>query len=144
MEWLSEADKAYREQRNNAQKRNVPWEFDFHDWLRVWVESGKMHLRGQGKGRYMMGRRNDIGPYRADNVYIIEHGANSREAHLGKHRPKLKAKGWTIAHHKDKGQYRLCIRDRENKKYLTAGFFPTHAEAELHVPLALFVFKAKL
>jgi hypothetical protein len=38
--------------------------------MKVWEESGKLHLRGHGKDKYCMARHNDVGPYSPENVSI--------------------------------------------------------------------------
>lgn len=73
---------AYRNQFRAAQLRSIPWEFNFKTWLGAWKESGKLHLRGKGRGKYVMGRPNDSGPYAPGNVIFITHEENSRQSRL--------------------------------------------------------------
>jgi hypothetical protein len=61
----------------------------FEEWLQVWMDSGKLHLRGRGHGRYCMARRNDLGDYAVGNVEIKACEENSREAKLGRHHSRL-------------------------------------------------------
>ena len=77
---LSQADREYRQHANNAQKRGIPFELSFYEWLGIWINSGKFERRGSGKGRYCMGRIGDAGPYAVGNVFICEHGENSRQS----------------------------------------------------------------
>ena len=56
----------------------------FEEWLQVWVDSGKLELRGNGRGRYCMARKNDLGNYALGNVEIKSCEENSREAKLGR------------------------------------------------------------
>jgi len=74
----------YFSARRNAQRRNIPWEFTLPSWWDLWQRSGYWYLRGSprhkiNKGRFVMARYGDTGPYSPDNVRIIEWGENSRE-----------------------------------------------------------------
>lgn len=60
----------YMQQRAQANRRGIPWEFTFETWWNMWEESGKWDLRGASKGKYCMCRKNDIGPYSKENVVI--------------------------------------------------------------------------
>lgn len=62
--------KAYQAQKSGAKKRGIAWEFNFSDWLAVWIESGKLAHKGRGWGQYCMSRYGDEGPYSVDNVFI--------------------------------------------------------------------------
>ncbi len=61
---------AYRSQKYGAKSRGIEWKFDFSGWLAVWIESGKLNLRGKGKGKYCMSRYGDQGAYEPSNVFI--------------------------------------------------------------------------
>lgn len=69
----------YTQQRGTARLRGIAWEFNLASWWKVWEESGKWELRGQGSGRYAMARYGDVGPYAPGNVKIITHNENSTE-----------------------------------------------------------------
>lgn len=71
---------AYRNQMRSADSRAIEWKFTFPEWVRVWVESGLLEKRGRGADCYCMSRRGDVGPYSVENVRIITHSENSREA----------------------------------------------------------------
>jgi hypothetical protein len=77
------AKKRYTEQKGQAKKRCIDWLFTFESWCDIWLESEKWDQRGRGKGKYVMARKGDIGPYSADNVDIITHGANISEGNKG-------------------------------------------------------------
>jgi hypothetical protein len=62
----------------------------FDEWLQVWTDSGKLHLRGNGLGKCCMARKDDLGDYVVGNVEIKFCEENSREAKLG--RPGLKGR----------------------------------------------------
>lgn len=71
---------AYCKQKAAAKLRGIPWEFCFATWEKFWIESGKLDVRGRGKGKYVMARHGDTGPYSPGNVKAIPHEENSREA----------------------------------------------------------------
>lgn len=72
--------KAYEQQRGSAGDRGLAWTLTFSEWFAIWQASGKMHLRGRGKGRYCMSRIKDTGGYSLGNVHIQLATENSREA----------------------------------------------------------------
>lgn len=88
---------AYRDQRQRAAERGVPWEFTFESWWRVWDESGKWPLRGRGGDRYAMARFGDTGPYAPDNVKIITNIENTLEYHT--HRRAKEQERFANEHH---------------------------------------------
>lgn len=71
---------AFTRQRLNSEMRGIDWNLTFAQWFAVWQTSGKLHLRGRGKGRYVMSRILDDGPYALGNVHIQLAVENSREA----------------------------------------------------------------
>lgn len=71
---------AFSQQRQSAKHRGIAWELDFATWFAIWQASGKLHLRGKGKGKYLMSRLKDDGPYAIGNVHIQLATENSREA----------------------------------------------------------------
>jgi hypothetical protein len=62
----------------------------FEEWLQVWTNSGKLHLRGKGSGKFCMARKDDLGDYTVGNVEIKSCEQNSREGKLG--RPGMKGR----------------------------------------------------
>jgi hypothetical protein len=42
----------------------------FGEWLQLWIDSGKLHLRGNGRGKFCMARRDDLGDYAVGDVEI--------------------------------------------------------------------------
>jgi hypothetical protein len=103
-EWRNEQDREYRKRnreagkeyraayfqtpkgkyslhRNNAIRvRGLEWGFTFETWWAVWEKSGKWHLRGNRPEQYCMCRRDDVGPYSPDNVYIDTMENNRKHA----------------------------------------------------------------
>lgn len=71
---------AYIQHKRNAGIRGIEWLLTFAEWLSIWKASGKLHLRGRGRGRYVMSRMCDDGPYAVGNVHIQLATENSREA----------------------------------------------------------------
>lgn len=61
----------FQEHKYNSDGRGIKFEFTFEGWVRFWKDSGKLHLRGAKKGKYVMARKGDTGPYSPDNVEII-------------------------------------------------------------------------
>lgn len=78
----------YTEQRRNANHRDIEWSISFPEWMAVWDESGHLHERGKGVGRYCMARYHDIGPYEVGNVYITTIDGN-----VSDYQADLKARG---------------------------------------------------
>ena len=72
--------------KNRIDRNNNPIEFKltFAEWFDIWTNSGKWHLRGRGKGKYVMSRKDDLGHYAVDNVKIILSTENN--SHGVKHR----------------------------------------------------------
>jgi len=71
---------AFKDQKYNAKVRKIEWELTFPEWWRIWQDSGKWEQRGLGSGKYVMSRVCDTGPYSIDNVRIITHNENAKEA----------------------------------------------------------------
>lgn len=81
---------AFERQRQNSRTRGIVWKLTFGQWFAVWQASGKLHLRGRGKGRYCMSRHRDEGGYELGNVHVQLCTTNSSEG-FGKARGKPKA-----------------------------------------------------
>lgn len=69
----------YTQQRNNALRRGVKWQFNLWTWWCVWRDSGKWLMRGRMRENYVMARYGDEGPYSAENVSIITMLKNCQE-----------------------------------------------------------------
>lgn len=49
--------------RANALYQGRGFELTFEQWLSIWKKSGHLHERGRGRGKYVMARFGDRGPY---------------------------------------------------------------------------------
>src|SRR5262245_1379786 len=67
---------AFYLQRANSKRRGIVFALTFDEWLAIWKQSRRLHLRGRRKGCYVMSRPNDCGPYAVGNVKIISHKNN--------------------------------------------------------------------
>jgi hypothetical protein len=70
-------------QKSKAKHRGIDWNLSFDEWLYIWEQSGHLALRGCSIGKYCMSRKNDTGPYSADNVFIQLWTKNTSDAHKG-------------------------------------------------------------
>ena len=115
-----------------AAQRGIEWCLTFEEWLDVWQRSGHSHERGRGRGRYVMARRGDIGPYSVGNVEIILYEQNSRDARtnnpeaarLSGIRRTGSGRGWTFVKKCPARPYQVAVCD----KFI--GCFATQREAE--------------
>ena len=79
----------YIEQRDNAKRRKIKFNFTFEEWQCWWESTGHFRKRGCKKGQYVMARFNDTGPYQVGNVKCILHSENRSES---KHTKESKIK----------------------------------------------------
>jgi hypothetical protein len=61
----------FKEARSRVKQRGDTWLLTFDQWWSVWEESGMYERRGRG---YVMALIDPDGPYRIDNVEIIDEG----------------------------------------------------------------------
>ena len=108
--------RAFQSQRHDARRRGVSWEFSFEAWWACWEASGRWAHRGRGRGKYMMARHGDMGPYALHNVEIITHEQNSRDSRrnhpLSYTRASVtvlgRGRGWTRV----RGRYQVMVSNR--------------------------------
>lgn len=55
----------------------IHFNLTFDEWLQIWIDSGKLHLRGNYKHQYCMARKDDIGHYEIGNVGIVTNYENN-------------------------------------------------------------------
>jgi hypothetical protein len=77
-------NKTFLYHRGNAKRRGVAFNLTFDQWWNWWIGTGKYALRGRGKGKYVMARCGDTGPYALGNIYCCEFGENVAFAQTGK------------------------------------------------------------
>ncbi len=85
---------AYTQQRNGARQRGISWEMNFYEWWTLWQPH--YHKRGRERGRYVMCRYLDKGPYKIGNVRIDYSTANANERRISnvyKRNPARRAQG---------------------------------------------------
>lgn len=114
---------AFGSQRQSAKNRGVVWNLTFAQWFAVWQSSGKLHLRGRGKGKYVMSRVSDAGCYELGNVHIQLATENSKEA-VSKWKGKTKANRGVFCLYPGR---EMAWHARVGKTSL--GFYKTEAEA---------------
>ena len=66
----------YAKHKENARRRGIDFELTFDQWWAIWEKSGRWNNRGNRKGRYVMSRLNDVGPYAIGNVFIATFSSN--------------------------------------------------------------------
>ena len=67
---MQEIRNKYSCQKSKAKQRGIDFQLTFEEWWNIWQQSGKWEQRGFRKGQYVMSRKNDIGPYAIENVFI--------------------------------------------------------------------------
>lgn len=70
--------KEYNQQRRDAASRGIDWFFDFDSWLVWW--GADITLRGKGKNKLCMARKNDTGAYSPNNCYKATFADNVSDA----------------------------------------------------------------
>jgi hypothetical protein len=79
-EYGRKALRAFTNQRSNAGKRGIQWNFTFREWWQVWLDSGKWECRGRHANDFVMARYGDKDtPYAADTVYICTSTVNLKD-----------------------------------------------------------------
>lgn len=69
---------AYREQRNNAKRRGIAFEFSLESWLEWWGDD--LQHRGRRSGQLVMARIGDVGAYEVGNVHKVTQTGNILES----------------------------------------------------------------
>lgn len=70
-------------QRTCAKQRGIPFHLTFEEWLAWWEAFSPdwRMLRGKGRGKYVMSRPGDKGPYALGNIEAKLHEANTSEGY---------------------------------------------------------------
>ena len=78
----------YHEHKNRTERRGIPFELTFKQWLKVWQDSGHMNERGSGQGHYVMARLFGRGSFKIGNVRIIHVEDNNSHLIFGEARAR--------------------------------------------------------
>ncbi len=79
MKTYSKRRRKYLSHRWRAKRLNISWHFNYVQWCRKWLESGKWKQRGPYKEQYCMARCGDKEPYSYENTKIITQSENVKE-----------------------------------------------------------------
>lgn len=78
---------AYRVHKAGAKRRVIDFNLTFEEWWSWWQETGHYLERGVGKGKYVMARYGDAGPYELGNIFCCTQEQNVSMAQTGKPKP---------------------------------------------------------
>jgi hypothetical protein len=98
----------YQVHRCNAKQRNIDWQFTYDTWIEWW--GADITSRGASKGKLVMARTGDIGPYSPDNVRKATHGENISEAKVGN-------TIWLGKKHTKESIAKICATKAKQKEY---------------------------
>jgi hypothetical protein len=68
---MRELKQKYDQHKYRAERRGIPFELTFKQWLTIWQDSGHLRERGHRQGQYVMARFFGGGSYKIGNVRII-------------------------------------------------------------------------
>jgi len=68
---MREWKQKYDQHKYRAERRGIPFELTFKQWLKIWQDSGHLRERGHRQGQYVMARFFGGGSYKIGNVRII-------------------------------------------------------------------------
>jgi hypothetical protein len=51
---MREWEQKYNQHKYRAERRGIPFELTFKQWLKIWQYSGHLHERGHRQGQYVM------------------------------------------------------------------------------------------
>ena len=69
-------------QRQNAKKRGIEFNFTYEEWINWW--GADIDKRGKGKGKLVMARKGDTGPYHPNNVVKATQEENLHDGNIGR------------------------------------------------------------
>jgi len=99
----------FLQQRATANRRGIPFEMTFQQWAQAW--DGKIADRGSRRGQLVMCRKDDVGPYAADNISIRTTQSNIEEHYRLRARKDVKA-AWDF----DGEDRSACVDWLENRR----------------------------
>ena len=70
---MREWEQKYNQHKYRAERRGIPFELTFKQWLKIWQYSGHLHERGHRQGQYVMALR-----WRQHQVTGITQGIDER------------------------------------------------------------------
>jgi hypothetical protein len=100
---------AFKAQVHSAYRRRIPFLFTIHTWWAWWRKGNRFSRRGLGKGKLVMARKGDRGPYGPRNVYCCTHENNIRRIDTSQLGEKLKA-SWAKRSAQQSFKWHLAIR----------------------------------
>ena len=74
----------FNSHKQDAKRRGIDFQLTFEEWYSIWIASGHWEERGCTRGKYVMSRYGDVGPYSVDNVFIQTAYKNNSDAHVWK------------------------------------------------------------
>jgi hypothetical protein len=77
---MREWEQKYHQHKYRTERRGIPFELTFKQWLKVWQDSGHLHKRGPGQGQYVMAPLFGSGSFKIGNVRITR--AENNNGHL--------------------------------------------------------------
>jgi hypothetical protein len=86
----------YYQHKNRAERRGIPFELTFKQWLKIWQDSGHLPKRGSGQGQYVMARLSGRGSFKIGNVGIIPVEDNNSHLISGEARARRVSKSRAI------------------------------------------------
>lgn len=94
---IKQIKKAYKSQKESAAKRGIEWQFTVEEWTAWWGDD--FALRGRGRGRLVMARHGDIGPYHPDNVFkcLFEENARMVDRSKSNHKRSMTLTGRVVS-----------------------------------------------
>jgi len=99
--------RAYLGHKSNAKHRGIAFDLTLAEWWNIWKTSGHYHERGRGARRYVMARKNDLGPYAVGNV-SIQTGAENQRTKVRMHRENELLRGWVRQHPQHHSRSRIA------------------------------------
>lgn len=73
--WQRSPRGAYSQQKLNAKKRGIAWEFTFESWWAWWQASD--HWKDRSRRGWCMARKGDAGPYSTQNCVCVPMSVNA-------------------------------------------------------------------
>src|SRR5258705_13161818 len=68
---MRELKQKYDQHKYRAERRGIPFELTFKQWLKIWQDSGHLRERGHRQGQYVMARFFGGGSYKIGHVRLI-------------------------------------------------------------------------